>query len=1187
MASTKDRSVQIELSASIKSVISAFDDAGKSLTKFGKQAQNVGESLGKIFNPLMKGLVASVTVISTGMTLVAKSALQVGGDFELSMAMVKGVTSSTTEEFDLLVNKAKEMGQELPVSANDVAKAMYTLASAGFDAGEVLGSIEGIVKLSIAQNYDLAETTDLVTTVIRSFGMAAEDTGKIADIFNNAISTSKLNMDKLNQSITYVAASSHALDFSLESVVAVLAKLADSGLRAEQIGTGARTLITSLIKITPEAAKVLDKLKVSVDDGAGSLRPLSEIFMDLRDAGMTASDAVLIFGKRFFNAALTVAAAADDLAEYEEELRKIGKTQGLLDAQMATWLRKLALVQNAFNLIRIEVFEQIKEKAKELANEIQELAIAFLDWAKETEVFKKVFDALIEGFGFAVGNAKDFGEALREIDVDKLADKFKNFAETTKKLFDAFVNLAKKVPWKFIAEHLEEIATVIVTGWAAGKIALIIGGLSGLGKAFGKFSVIIKKTAEAVGAWNLAHAGMVLNWGWIAGVAGAALGLIALFPTELEEATGSSEDWTLALQGNKEALAKLSEEEQKFVKEKLKEYSVGKVLEEEAVQVESATDRVEQSMRDYLKTVVETFTTESEKVRFLSENFGDDIRQAFASGGKAGVKEFLAIFGKLEQGTKELMDEVVARATEGMDELGNIVVKTTFSQDVSKAIQEALQSYNTYAADQMAKTQELVDTTGINVKEAWAALEVDLKAKAENTSKELTKQFSNPSVGAAFAKAFDDMAKAGGNAMTFRISDSLNNVKSSIQEMSAEAKSAIDGFIAELTTKAPAYANLQLTQVRETVDEIIFMAKNATTSVINIYDKNTKTFKSTAEAMRDTSNESSKLFNKTADEVDAAGRKSRDAWNAGAIEPLRQTGAAAQTAGLAFSAVLGIVESLGNKISTMGTLASGVFSSMAKEVQMLGSSLSTMGVEIDTGMSRITGVIVAASQAIKTTIGDIALRFSELFSGILIVTNITVTEVNRKILTVNDTLVTLSGGITSVITALIEGIRQRFVSLGESLAVLLEQVKLTTTELMRLTTTTIMGIAKQVVQLVAQMGSDMLATLESVMNSFTAMFERSGITSARLMVEAIHNGIRNAIPHLASIAQYAGDSMGRAMGRAMEAAMQRSIQNIAQAIAALERRIAKAKSSASSGGSSSGSTTIDPIKIDSIYATEG
>ena len=84
--------------------------------------------------------------------------------FEQSMANTVSVIGGTKKDMKELGDFARKMGETTIFSASQSADAMYFLASAGFSANQVIGSLQATLQLAAATQFDLAETTRIVVS---------------------------------------------------------------------------------------------------------------------------------------------------------------------------------------------------------------------------------------------------------------------------------------------------------------------------------------------------------------------------------------------------------------------------------------------------------------------------------------------------------------------------------------------------------------------------------------------------------------------------------------------------------------------------------------------------------------------------------------------------------------------------------------------------------------------------------------------------------------------------------------------------------------------------------------------------------------------------------------------------------------------------------------------------------------
>lgn len=971
----RDKSVQIIISAEVASALRAFDSAGKAIHRFSVETEKIGRAIDGVFSPLMRGLTTAVTAIGTGMGMLAKSALTVGGNFELTMTRLAGVVNEGKESFDALTKKAKEMGETLPITATEAAEGMLLLAQAGKKTNEILAITPHTTALAISQNYGFAESTRLVVSTMSMFGLEAKDAERIVDTFTNACNNSAMTLEKFSNGMDYIGDLASSFGLSFEETAGMLSLLSRSGLEGEKMATSLRAILINLRDPTAQASAAFKELGISLTDASGQMKPPVQLLRELAEAGMSVDQAIQIFDRRAIGAGLNLSKFVNELDGMVKKMWETGTTAARLKELLGTFKNIAKEVASAWEATLIVVFDQIMVKSKALTQEITALMRAFNEWAREQKVFEKIFSALLKGFGIAVGNVNRFKESLKAIDVDALAEKFKGFAEGVKTAYNAFMNFAEKIPWGFLAEHLDKIAYTITFGWAAGKFLLISAALA-------KFGAVLLDVAKALGAFALgqsaAEGGFLFSAAtgtslaaFGAGLAGAMAWILAL-PEALADNADNAKLWQEAIDGNAEALAKLSKEEQAFIQQN---YLIKKAVAETAESFDETGKKVGESMTDMVKRVVDTYSDETVRVNQLVALFSTQITDAMKVSG--GVEAFIGQFAKMEPELQNLMSKVVFTVQEGAEEIGKAgEVTKSFSDSVSEGIQKALDEYQKYAVEMTAKTKELIAATGINANEAWAVMETDLKAKAQATSKGLVNEFKNPAVAAAFAQAFGGMAKAAGDEMTLRISDALNDVKSAISAISAESRKAIDEFLQGMEDLAPAFQNLQLQQVRETTDSITFMADNGMSKIIRVYDKATGEIKDVSQTIADSGRDSSKAFEIAARDIEAAGRRTGTAWTTGAIEPLQRTGETAKTTSTAIGALSteavkvadGFKAAISGIDAAISTMGERMVSALSVAVEGLKTVFEQIG--IDSGNSMMTALnrqVEAAIPSLSTT----------------------------------------------------------------------------------------------------------------------------------------------------------------------------------------------------------------------------
>ena len=129
-----------------------------------------------------------MSAVSAGIVGLGTAAVKTAADFEAGMSEVAAISGASAEELSALTEEAKRLGAETKFSASDAAEGLKYMAMAGWDTSDMLGGLEGVMKLAAASGEDLGAVSDIVTDALTAFGMKAEESGRFADVLAMAAS---------------------------------------------------------------------------------------------------------------------------------------------------------------------------------------------------------------------------------------------------------------------------------------------------------------------------------------------------------------------------------------------------------------------------------------------------------------------------------------------------------------------------------------------------------------------------------------------------------------------------------------------------------------------------------------------------------------------------------------------------------------------------------------------------------------------------------------------------------------------------------------------------------------------------------------------------------------------------------------------------------------------------------------
>jgi len=286
------------ISGDITGLVTAVGKAELELAKVDKAfatGQKAIEAYGTKMTSLGKNMSMSVTapIIAVG-----TASVYVAAEFDDSMRQVQATSGATGAEFDALREQARQLGADTAFSATEAAEGMNDLAAAGFDANQIMAAMPGMLSLASAGSVELGEAASIASSILNGFGLEAEEAGRVADVLAKSAAATNAGVSDMGEAMSYVAPVAKSTGLSLEEVAAAVGILSNAGIQGSMAGTTLRGAISSLLTPTNEAQEVLDRLGVTVKDSSGKMLPLNDIIGQFEKSGLSAADAMTIFGDR-------------------------------------------------------------------------------------------------------------------------------------------------------------------------------------------------------------------------------------------------------------------------------------------------------------------------------------------------------------------------------------------------------------------------------------------------------------------------------------------------------------------------------------------------------------------------------------------------------------------------------------------------------------------------------------------------------------------------------------------------------------------------------------------------------------------------------------------------------------------------------------------------------------------------
>ena len=313
--------------------------ADKAITKLKQSTSKLSTAL--------KSSLAKVKTAAVGATAVVASL----GVFALNGAKEAGSLQKVyTENTNLLVTSGEKLrdvtkevtgmqkdGRKYSIqyaeSQQNIANGYQELIKRGYTGRQSLGAMKAILQASKASGDSFADTMQVTTSTLEAFGMRTKSTAGMLQ--NTRIVANKLAMaadatatdfKSLGIGMNYVGTSAKTAGVTLTQTASAMGVLSNSGLEAQQAGTGLRKILISLQNPSKSGANAFHKFGLSVNDfkdKSGKLKPIATIFKQIADAVPKADRSNFfhnVFGTTGQNAAAILATNTKELREVNKQV---------------------------------------------------------------------------------------------------------------------------------------------------------------------------------------------------------------------------------------------------------------------------------------------------------------------------------------------------------------------------------------------------------------------------------------------------------------------------------------------------------------------------------------------------------------------------------------------------------------------------------------------------------------------------------------------------------------------------------------------------------------------------------------------------------------------------------------------------------------------------------------------------
>jgi TP901 family phage tail tape measure protein len=294
------------------------------------RANQFGQHIGLGIRNLGKLAIVGASAMGT----IAVASLKLAGDFEAQLNTINTIARETPAGLSKIGAQIRAIARETGTPLEELTKGYYDLLSAGIKAADAQTVLAAANRLAIGGLATTAETVDLLTTAINTYGFKASQASTIADIFAKAVERGKVTAAELAGAFSDIGPIAAASGIEIGEVAAAFARLTASGVPAAEAATQMRSAIVALTRKTPDLKKLEKQTHrnyLAIASKKGLVYALQLMRTDAKKAGIPLIELLgRVEGLNF-----TLATTGPNFDKYNKDLAAMRKATGTSAEQMA------------------------------------------------------------------------------------------------------------------------------------------------------------------------------------------------------------------------------------------------------------------------------------------------------------------------------------------------------------------------------------------------------------------------------------------------------------------------------------------------------------------------------------------------------------------------------------------------------------------------------------------------------------------------------------------------------------------------------------------------------------------------------------------------------------------------------------------------------------------------------------
>lgn len=413
------RALKREIEATEQQLKTLKDESKEFGSVFKQQSELASQKIGEVGQKI-KDVGSSVTEfggkITAGVTVPmvagATAAVKMASDFEDAIAKVSTIADTTEVPIEELRDSIVELSNETGISSSEIAENVYNAISAGQKTGDAVNFVDKATRLARAGFAETGDALDILTTIMNSYGLEADQVAKVSDTLIMTQNLGKTTVAELSSAMGKAIPTAKSVGVNLDQLSASYAVMTSNGIATAETTTYLNSMMNELGKDGTKAAKAFAEGTEHIKKGGLTMKEAMDMGWQLSDVLSILDEQASVSGtsiNNLFGSAEAGKAASvlwDNAQQLNEAIAQMSNGAGATDEAFSKLETNSFTVQKTLNELKnagvelgTTIMSMLAPYIEKLAEKIHQLSSWFMGLSDEQKKWIVIIGAIIAAIG--------------------------------------------------------------------------------------------------------------------------------------------------------------------------------------------------------------------------------------------------------------------------------------------------------------------------------------------------------------------------------------------------------------------------------------------------------------------------------------------------------------------------------------------------------------------------------------------------------------------------------------------------------------------------------------------------------------------------------------------------------------------------------------------------------------------